>query len=491
MKNRYGSRLIALLLSLVMLFNIAPMTAFAAGNEGTDMPSAQKPSPDIEKEGGYSVISIPSAGTPPTSNESGFTVHYVVKGKYTYSGNNLLLKTVKDVSGQVSAYQGTAPDGCEFDNSEPSVWQVGNPSVLTVYVKPLTAKVHLRYLLIVEKDNRLIAQTFQAFQNKESGLAQGDLLEAKKFLLEKTGKEEDKIDLETYAEKPINQLAIPLYVPNHYLVFNNSVSSRNGVPYTLSYYGYNYGSEAGENLSVITRDKRVPWKYDDGQINLYFKLDPANMGEETYHTITWLNEDGTQIAQTLVKEGGMPSCPQTPTKASDENYSYTFNGWTPEVVPATADATYTAQFTQGEKQEGTIDVIYRVKNAPVEYIVPAAKKYEEKAVVTLPEKPNIAGYLFDGWKFNNTQIQSDTFTIPDYFNQYNPTVTITGDFTENKAQISVSTDGNGHVGSKENNYYYYKEIGVVTGPTPPEIVAKPNDSTQYQFDHWVVVVGDH
>ena len=39
----------------------------------------------------------------------------------------------------------------------------------------------------------------------------------------------------------------------------------------------------------------------------------------------------------------------TPTKPEDDNYTYTFSGWSPEIVAAAADADYTAQYTATEK----------------------------------------------------------------------------------------------------------------------------------------------
>jgi hypothetical protein len=61
-------------------------------------------------------------------------------------------------------------------------------------------------------------------------------------------------------------------------------------------------------------------------------------------TITWKNDDGSIIDQTEVSYGQTPTH-SIPTKPSTEQYTYTFAGWTPEVVAATSDATYTATFT--------------------------------------------------------------------------------------------------------------------------------------------------
>ena len=70
-----------------------------------------------------------------------------------------------------------------------------------------------------------------------------------------------------------------------------------------------------------------------------------------YWTITWKNYDGKGSETTAqVKEGDVPSYNGTPSKAEDNAYTYTFKGWTPAVVAATADATYTAEFTGSAKQ---------------------------------------------------------------------------------------------------------------------------------------------
>lgn len=63
-------------------------------------------------------------------------------------------------------------------------------------------------------------------------------------------------------------------------------------------------------------------------------------------TITWKDEDGTVLeTDENVEDGIMPTYDgATPTKASDDSNNYTFDGWDPEVVEATADATYTAKY---------------------------------------------------------------------------------------------------------------------------------------------------
>ncbi len=70
----------------------------------------------------------------------------------------------------------------------------------------------------------------------------------------------------------------------------------------------------------------------------------------TYYTVRFLNWDGAELQNSQVKEGEIPSYGgATPVRPEDENYTYSFSGWSPAVVAATADADYIAQYTATAK----------------------------------------------------------------------------------------------------------------------------------------------
>lgn len=63
------------------------------------------------------------------------------------------------------------------------------------------------------------------------------------------------------------------------------------------------------------------------------------------YTITFVDEDGTELQSGKVAHGTVPTAPADPSKKADVQYTYDFAGWTPTVVEATGDATYTATYT--------------------------------------------------------------------------------------------------------------------------------------------------
>ncbi len=94
------------------------------------------------------------------------------------------------------------------------------------------------------------------------------------------------------------------------------------------------------NTQIIARIRSgSQYVYDTCQVRV--------IDEETsLYTIRFLNYNGVELYSTQVVEGEVPVYRgATPTKPEDDNYTYTFSGWTPEIVPAAANADYTAQFT--------------------------------------------------------------------------------------------------------------------------------------------------
>ena len=77
------------------------------------------------------------------------------------------------------------------------------------------------------------------------------------------------------------------------------------------------------------------------------------------YTITFANWDGSELQSSQVEEGTLPEYTgATPERPEDEQYTYSFNGWTPTIVIASADATYTATYTATPKSQG-IDNVQR------------------------------------------------------------------------------------------------------------------------------------
>ncbi len=69
------------------------------------------------------------------------------------------------------------------------------------------------------------------------------------------------------------------------------------------------------------------------------------VAQATKYTVTW-SIDGTTSTENYVA-GSTPNWKgTTPTKASDEYYDYSFNGWSPAISAVTNDVTYTVQWTE-------------------------------------------------------------------------------------------------------------------------------------------------
>ena len=112
--------------------------------------------------------------------------------------------------------------------------------------------------------------------------------------------------------------------------------------------------EEGEYQCKLVWDRGTDDPYDD--IEAWSEI--VSYTIPTY-TVTWKNHDGSVLeTDTGVVHGTTPTYNgATPQKAEDENFTYTFNGWSPALEAVTGDVEYVAQFTAVSKR---VDPTYTV-----------------------------------------------------------------------------------------------------------------------------------
>ena len=137
-----------------------------------------------------------------------------------------------------------------------------------------------------------------------------------------------------------------------------------------NYDGTPLGSIEIENGQIPEYTGETPTKPANAQYTYTFKgWDPVVRkvtGNAVYtadfdsvvnhYLIIFENEDGKVLDGRNWDYGDMPSfVGETPRKAEDEDYTYAFKGWSPEIESVTAEATYTAEFTATPKVPTAIE----------------------------------------------------------------------------------------------------------------------------------------
>ncbi|MBQ5488090.1 MAG: hypothetical protein IIT70_04485, partial [Clostridia bacterium] len=179
------------------------------------------------------------------------------------------------------------------------------------------------------------------------------------------------------------------------------------------------------------------------------------------YTITWVVE-GQDNVTTTVEAGETPEYPYgTPVKSGDAQYTYTFAGWTPDVVPATADATYTATWTQ---TVNTYTITWDVDGETT------TETYEYGATPVYPNgtptKPADAEhtYSFAGWDPAITTVTGDA--------------TYVATWATDTVMYTITWDIDGQI---ETQQYAYGETPVYPNGTPTK---EADAQYTYEFAGW-------
>ncbi len=125
--------------------------------------------------------------------------------------------------------------------------------------------------------------------------------------------------------------------------------SLNGV--TVKYYYY----DADGNRFDVS-DKKIVMP--DCEIQLYAKVTRLK------YTIVFVSE-GEVISSKTYYYGSTPEVPQNPSKPADDDYTYTFKGWSSEISPVTGDITYIAEYESApiireQRDEPKLMKLYRI-----------------------------------------------------------------------------------------------------------------------------------
>lgn len=286
MMNKRSNRLVAWLLTLVMIFNIAPTTVFAEVGSG----NYTGPS--------FAVVeTLSDASVPNKSVSDGYTIKYIIKKEYTYTGENLVIREETRTEGNPSQEEPVTITGCSNADKNNATWDEDN-RVLYFYPVPNTATVELRYMLIFTKANgELDIRTFQQIGNGEAGLGsrngEFETVEFKHF-----NGDTDNIVIDTYQGVTIKQI-FPFNIPVSYTQRDTVEKTSFGRDYSIEYYGHNAGIANWRNTTIgdIVRSDIIPWSYGQDQISLYFLVKAAD-DTSIFHNVKFVNYNDELLYET-------------------------------------------------------------------------------------------------------------------------------------------------------------------------------------------------
>ncbi|MBR4520679.1 MAG: hypothetical protein IKO63_04630 [Paludibacteraceae bacterium] len=201
-----------------------------------------------------------------------------------------------------------------------------------------------------------------------------------------------------------------------------------------------------------------------------------NECDEPIYVVTFMNWDSLQLTSITVKKGATPLIPavlEEPTRESDAQYTYIFNGWGNGLVAADRDTAYVASFDQMLNK-------YLITFQNEDGSTIEAKEYEYGATPVAPADPTKDAtaqytYTFNGWDNTIVAVTGEA--------TYKATFTS----TLNKYLITFQNEDGSTIEAKEYEY-------GATPVAPADPTKQATAQYTYTFSGWdntiVAVTGE-
>lgn len=213
-----------------------------------------------------------------------------------------------------------------------------------------------------------------------------------------------------------------------------TITFKDGDGKTLQSSNWEYDTTPSYSGSTPTKTSTAEYTYSWNTSNPWTPAISKVTGTQTYtanfnsakrkYLIKFVNYDDSPLESKEVEYGTKPAYTgSTPVKPSDNQYDYTFSGWTPVISNVTGAATYKATFTSTLRTftvsvtEGTISIISG-------NLVNGKYTHGSKIKITANEK---TGYKFINWSGSSSSTQKEI--------EY--TVTSNASFVANYRQLQI------------------------------------------------------
>ena len=177
------------------------------------------------------------------------------------------------------------------------------------------------------------------------------------------------------------------------------------------------------------------------------------------YTVTFKNEDGTVISEAKYHYGDTVTVPADPTKAADEQYTYSFESWVPNISSVTGNATYTAVYKATPKTEQTVEVSLDTanggQNGETTILIPSDGKTTLSKISSTTAAPD---YILGDINGDGDIDGRDYIVVKKY-------VLGTADLTDRQLQIA-DINGDGEVDGIDYLLIKKHVLGTYTVPEP-------------------------